>query len=197
LSHRSYERRRKRDIKKIEEYWRKQKEQRDPTLNAIKSAKQICEQRFGYYTDPRFNTTENLDYLRTTTNHDDMPRKPDNLQLHNLCKDRSLVTEDLIQMLGLGLGHGLALEQKEEDPIDFERLRRSIRLQFHGINRDNGYDYNLKLYVPSDWQPDLAPDAVESAINDFEQQTKKAFDLERRKQPLPIFGVKRDHLELL
>ena len=64
--------------------------------------------------------------LRRTTNDYDLPRKPRNLQLHNLCNDKSLVTNDLIDTLGLGLGHGVTIKQPQQNPIDFERLRRQI-----------------------------------------------------------------------
>ena len=77
-----------------------------------------------------------------------MPRKPDNLQLHNLCEYQSLVTDELLETLGLGLGHNVALKQKDENPIDFERLRYSIRLQFTEFDRnDDDNDFNPKLHV--------------------------------------------------
>ena len=162
------------------------------------SAKDLCEQRFGFYTDPRCTPRENLDHLRKNTDPDNMPRKPENLQLHNLCRDKNLVTNELLETLGLGLGHGLALEQKDENPIDFERLRYSIRLQFADFDKDNDDDdFNPKLYVKSSWIPDEAPTIVEAAINDFEEKTNIIFAAERKKKLLSIFDVKRSSVDLI
>ena len=137
------------------------------------SAKDLCEQRFGFYTDPRCTPRENLDHLRKNTDPDNMPQKPDNLQLHNLCSDKNLVTDDLLETLGLGLGHGVALEQKDENLIDFEQLRYSIQLQFADFDKDNDNDdFNPKLYMKGSWLPESAPPIVEAAINDFEEKNK-------------------------
>ena len=78
--------------------------------------------------------------------HDNIPRKPDNLQLHNLCNDKSMVTDKLLETLGLG--PNVTLKQKDVKPINFERLRYSIRLQFAEFDRDyDDNDFNPKLHV--------------------------------------------------
>lgn len=127
-----------------------------------------------------------------------MPRKPKNLQLHNLCRDQSLVTDDLIETLGMGLGHGVALEQQEENPIDMERLRRAVRMQFTaGMDDDDDNDdgYNPKFYCKSKWEPGSAPTIVESAMDDFEDQTNIMFSKARK--PPTIFNMKKQKTELL
>ena len=98
-----------------------------------------------------------------------MPRKPENLQLHNLCEDQSLVTDELLETFGLVLGHNVALKQKDENQIDFDWLWYSIRLQYAKFDRnDDDNDFNPKLHVKGDWVPDTAPTVIENAINDFE-----------------------------
>lgn len=127
-----------------------------------------------------------------------MPRKPENLQLHNLCEDQSLVTDELLETLGLGLGHNVALKQKDENPIDFDRLRYSIRLQFAEFDRvDDDNDFNPKLHVKSDWIPDPAPTTIENAINDFEEKTNTSFAAARKIKLLPIYDVKRSSIDLI
>ena len=178
-------------------YWDKMKLNEDNTGNAIRSAQKLCENRFGYFTDPRFTARDNLDHLQQHYDPDDMPRRPDNLQLHNLCNDKSLVTDALLETLGLGLGHGVAMKQKDENPIDFDRLRRSVRIQFSDFDKDNDNDFNPVLHVQGPWQPEPAPGIVESAINDFEEKTNNLFDLERKIKILPIFDIKRSSIDLI
>ena len=152
---------------KIEKYWDRQQQQQDPIIGMTQAAKDICKQRFGFYTDPYCTPRKNLDHLRKHTDPEDMPREPDNLQLHNLCSNKSLITDNLLETLGLGLGHGIALEQKDENPIDFERLQILARLQFADFDKDTDNDFNPKLYVKGSWLPEPVPPVVEAAINDL------------------------------
>ena len=127
-----------------------------------------------------------------------MPRKPDNLELHNLCEDQSLVTDKLLETLGLGLGHNVALKQKDVNPIDSDRLWYSIRLQFAEFDRDDDdNDFNPKLHVKIDWVPDPAPTVIENAINDIEGKTNTFFAVARKIKLLPIYDVKRSNINLI
>ena len=85
-----------------------------------------CTKNFSLFADPRFSIQKNVTKIQKTTNNLDIPQKPQNLQLHNLCNNKSLVIQDLIDTLGLGLGHGVTTKQPQKNPIDFERLRRQI-----------------------------------------------------------------------
>ena len=96
-------------------------------------------------TDPR--SCVNLDHLSQHTDPDNMPREPDNLQLHNLCNDKSLVTNELLEKLGLGLRHGVAIKQKDVNPIDFMQLRISVRLQFTEFDRKDDKPISIQHYT--------------------------------------------------
>jgi hypothetical protein len=96
----------------------------------------------------------------------------------------------------MGLGHGVALEQQEEIPIDMARLRRSVRQKFHisDYGDDNDDNYSPKFYVKSKREPDIAPDTVESALNDFEDQSNVLF---KTKKSPTIFNMKKSNIEIL
>ena len=127
-----------------------------------------------------------------------MPRKQEKLQLHNLCIDQSLVTDKLLETLGLDLGHNVALKQKDENLIDFDRLQYSIRLQFLEFDRvDEDNDFNPKLHVKGDWIPDPTPTAIENPINGFEEKTNASFAVARKIKLLQIFDVKRSSINLI
>ena len=82
-------------------------------------------------TPSRFSIRQD-DQSPTSTNDcapSSLPFRPETLELHNLCEDPSAVPQELIDIIGLDLGYGVALPLKEENPIDFDRLRRSIRIQ--------------------------------------------------------------------
>ena len=157
----------------------------------------ICVQRFGLYTDSHCTPRENLDHLRKHTDPGDMPQKPNNLQSHYLCNNKSLVTNTLLETLGLGLGYGIALKQKDENPIDFEQRQYSVRLQFADFDIDNNIEFNPKLYVKGSWLLEPAPSVVEAAIHGFEEKTNTIFALERKKRFLPIFDVNRSSIDLI
>jgi len=113
----------------------------------------------------------------------DLPYRPETLELQNICEDPSAVPQELIYTIGLYLGYGVALPLKEENPIDFERLRRSIRIQCEK-NSGPEEEYNPKLYKRSDYEPKAAPDAVEDAINDFEEIFRPDYNIcKKHRQP--------------
>ena len=169
-----------------------------PSKKTSQEAQSLWEQQFRFYTDPLYSSRDNFDHLRQHTDPDNMLHKPDNLQLHNLCEDQSLVTNELLKTLGLGLGHNVALKQKDVNPIDFNRLRYLIRLQFTEFNRnDDDNDSNPKLHVKGNWEPDTPLTVIENAINDFEEKTNTSFDLVRKIKLLPIYDVKRSSINLI
>ena len=53
----------------------------------------VCKKRFGIITDPRFSITKNADHMIINTNPNDLPRKPSNLECHNLCRNPEAVIE--------------------------------------------------------------------------------------------------------
>ena len=105
----------------------------------------------------------------------DLPYRPEILELHNLCEEPSAVPQELIDTIGLDLGYGVALTLKEENPIDFERPRRSIRIQCETFP-ELEEEYNPKIYKRSDYEPKAALDAVEDAINDFEERCRRDYN---------------------
>ena len=104
-----------------------------------------------------------------------MPRQPNNLKVHNLCTDPKSISKNLLDTLGLNLNYGVSIKPRKDDiPIDFERLRRSIRLKY--IN----FPIKTEIFIPklhstSVWPPPSAPKKVETAIDTFEKKTTEAF----------------------
>ena len=135
----------------------------------------ICNERFGIIADPRFSVTKNVHHLIDNCHPMDLPRQAKNLKVHNLCDDPSSISQDLLNTLGLNLNFGISIKpNKEKVPIDFDRLRRSIRLKFVKFPPKKE-TFIPKLHSKSDWLPPDAPKTVETAMNTFEEAAKKAF----------------------
>ena len=142
---------------------------------AQQSTYDVCKNRFGMIADPRFSITKNTDHIIMNSNPNDLPRKPSNLECHNLCRDPEAVTEELLETLGLNLTFGISLPPKKDKlPVDFDRLQRSVRLCFTEFNKKEEIDIP-KLRSRSQWEPDPAPKKVEDALNRFKISITKAF----------------------
>ena len=73
-------------------------------------------------------------------------RKPKNLKVHNLCRNEVETITEIKETLGLNLGFGISLPpNKKQLPIDFNRLRKSVRAKY--IDFDENKKFNKKLYV--------------------------------------------------
>ena len=156
----------------------------------------ICMKHFGFYTDPKYTIKDNIRHLILTHDPLNLPRKPRNLKIHNLCTDQKALSKEILETLGLNLGHGIAMPIKKTNPIDFERLRRTIRLKYVPFPpEDPNNRYNPKLRVASLWNPPDAPKDVEDAIDMFEKAAKVAFQ-DCRKKP-PITNMKKRIIDLL
>jgi hypothetical protein len=117
------------------------------------------------------------------------------LKVHNLCTDPKAIPEDLLNTLGLNLNYGISLKpDKERIPIDFERLRRSIRLKFVKFPPKQDM-FIKKLHSKSDWPPPDAPKTVETAMNRFEAATKIAFTKSWKQKHLQ--NLKESRIDLL
>ena len=165
----------------------------------VQRTKNICMQRYGIIADARYTVKQNVIRLATTTHPLDIPRQPNNLKVHNLCRDKGKISKDLLETLGLNLGFGIALPPKKDKiPIDFEKIRRDIRIKF--IEFPDEYDnkaFNKKLYIKkkNDIPLAKAPRAIERAINNFETATKEAF---RNSWKRPFIGnLEKKKIELL
>ena len=110
--------------------------------------------------------------------------QPTNRKVHNLCKDPSAVPPALLKMLELGLGFCLSLNWDKTNPINSERLCRDLHIKYFVAQQgSNDSGYNPKLYVKnSDWDPPIALDNVEAAINMFEACTSNLFHHSRSLQ---------------
>ena len=113
--------------------------------NSIYAAKKLYINRFGLVVDPRFSKKECLKYIESNWDPMNLPRKPWNLQLRSLCVNKSLVTQDLKETLGLGLGHCTTIKPPEPNPIDMQCLCRSVRIAFTEF-QDSNDNYNPRLY---------------------------------------------------
>ena len=110
-------------------------------------------------------------------NPNDLPRKPSNLECHNLSRNLEAVTEDILETLGLKLTFGIPLPPKKDKlPIDFEQLQRSVRLCSTKFDKKKDEIDILKLQSRSKWEPDPAPKMVEDALNRFKVSITKAFE---------------------
>ena len=85
--------------------------------------------------------------------------------------------------------------KKGKAPIDFDRLRRLMRVKFiiEFPNYDTKKTYNQKLYIGEETlQLDKAPRKIEKAFNKFEEATRKAF----QKRP-HVGNLDKTKIELL
>ena len=156
----------------------------------------ICMKHFGYYKGPKYTIKDNTRHLVLTNNPLNLPRKPRNLKIHNLCTNQKALSKEILETLGLNLGHGIAMPIEKTNLIDFERLQRTIRLKYvHFPPEDPNNRYNPKLRVASQWNPPDAPRDVETIIDMFEKATKEAFQ-DCRKKP-PITQMKKRIISLL
>jgi hypothetical protein len=86
------------------------------------------------------------------------------------------VPPPVLDALGLGLGYNLSLQRKDENPIDFDRLRKDIRNRYTFQDEPPRKLKSPKLYVKnSNWDPDEAHAKIEKAITQFEKATADAF----------------------
>jgi hypothetical protein len=118
--------------------------------------------------------------------------------VHNICNNPKTILKELLDTLGLNLGFGISMPQKKgKVPIDFERLRRSIRVKFIKVpDYDKKRTYNPKLYIRKEnLQLDKAPRKIEKAINNFEETTNKAFQ-QSQKGP-HVRNLDKTKIELL
>ena len=118
----------------------------------------ICMKHFGCYTDPKYTIKDNIRHLILTNDPLNLPRKPRNLKIHNLCANQKALSKEILETLGLNLGHGIVMPIKKTNPINFERLQRTIRLKYVAFPpEDPNNRYNPKLRVASLWNPPDAP----------------------------------------
>ena len=111
------------------------------------------------------------------TNPNDLPRKPSNLECHNLCRNLEAVTEEILETLGLNLTFGISLPPKKDKlPIIFEQLQRSVRLCFTKFDKKkDGIDIP-KLRSRLKWEPNPAPKNGGRYIELFKVSIIKAFE---------------------
>jgi hypothetical protein len=148
----------------------------------------ICKERFGIIADPRFSITKNVNYLLDNYHPTDLPRQPNSLKVHNLCTNPTSISKDLLDTLGLNLNFGISLKpRKDEIPIDFERLRCSIRLKYvkFPIKKEI---FISKLHSTSNWPPPNAPKKVETAIDNYETATAEAFQKSWKRPQIENLG---------
>jgi hypothetical protein len=108
-------------------------------------------------------------------------RAPIHRKVHNICRNPTDVSPDVLDALGLGLGFGLSLKRKDENPIDFDRLRKDLRTRYFFRNTPPRKLNFPKLYVKSpDWVPDNAHKKIELALTAFETATNEIFKKSRQ-----------------
>ena len=158
----------------------------------------ICIKRFGIIADARHTVRQNIIQITEEIHPLNLPRRPNNLKVHNICYNPEAISKELLDTLGLNLGFGISMPpKKEKTPIDFERLRRSIRVKFIKFpDYDTKRTYNPKLYIRKEnLTLDKAPRKIEKAINNFEEATKKAF--QRSQKAKHVGNLDKTKIELL
>lgn len=160
----------------------------------IQSVQEVCHKRYSFHADPRFGITKNLELLALNTHPNDMPQRPRNSKVHNLCEDKSSVSQELLDTRGLDLGYSVVLPQPESNPIDFERLRRSIRIQCSNLPEPEE-EYNPNIYKRSEWKLDLAAKVIEDAVNAFERNTNE--DYQESKRTSLVYNINENSIEML
>ena len=104
-------------------------------------------------------------------------RDPSNMAYHNLCS-RLQVPIGIKRLLGLG--HKYCIERTRPHvkiSKGVYRLTRAVRIRYHLGNGDEDEDsYNPNLYVASDWQPPLIPNAnMEARLMKFSDELDVLF----------------------
>jgi hypothetical protein len=154
--------------------------------------------RFGIVADARYTVRQNILRLATTIHPLNLPRRPKNLKVHNLCQEKEKISKELLETLGLNLGFGIALPpQKDKIPIDFERIRRDIRIKYIELPvENNNTTFNKKLHIKKNNRHlERAPRGIEKAIDNFETATKEAF---KNSWKRPFIGnLEKKKIELL
>jgi hypothetical protein len=95
---------------------------------------------------------------------------PSTTEFHNLCRNPTDVSPDVLDALGLGLGFGLSLKRKDENPIDFDRLRKDLCTRYFFRNTPPPRKLNfpkLSCVKSPDWVPDDAHKKIELALTAF------------------------------
>ena len=159
---------------------KKQKEGEDNHKDTTRQKEyEICHKKNGIIADARYSIERNvLHLLDTTTDPNDLPQKPNNLKCHNLCENKESVSKEVLETLGLNLGFGVSMKpDKKLIPMDFDRLKRAIRLCFVKFGDKKEEEQYLKqFHSKSDWPPPKAPKIVELAIKNYEAAVTTAFD---------------------
>ena len=148
----------------------KKKKSSNPSIN--KSHQRIlsfCHKHFGFVANPKVSIRQNVRHIIKSTSSHLLPAPIENKTIYNLCLPSTKLPPDLLSILGLNLGFGISLPPKREVPINFDRLRQSIRTRFIHFDTPND-DFNPKLYVknPPTNLPKTPP-AIETAVDRFEE----------------------------
>ena len=86
--------------------------------------------------------------------------------------------------------------KKNKTPIDFNRLRRAIRLCFVPFPPKNKEEhYDPKLHSESDWEPPKASKHVETAMDSYEASVDTAFQNSWKKEH--IVNLEEKKIDLL
>ena len=150
--------------------------------NERRSVQQLvdtCKYRFHLSADPRQTTRANVRNILQKEDLFNLPRPIQNLKIWNLCRPETILPDGLEDILGLNLGFGINLPpSKDKLPLDFKRLRRSIRTKFldFGFSKTDDDSFDPKLHIPKTTHiSQQAPPAIEAAVNRFESNCTPAF----------------------
>ena len=139
----------------------------------------ICHKKFGIIADASYTVKRNvLHLIDTTIDPNDLSRKPNNLECHNLCENEESVSKEVLETLRLNLGFGVSMKpDKTTIPMDFDRLKRAVRLCFVKFgDKKEGEQYLKQLHSKSDWPPPKVPKTVRLAIENYEAAVTTAFN---------------------
>ena len=162
----------------------------------IKQNKTIrhCNLKYGFTANPNHthwtNCKHKISQLPTTKYFND---NITNLTFHNLCINQTLPpgTRHL-----LGLGHKFIPQRSFPNPLPlstFQDFNRNVRLKyaFAGIPSDPLTKNDRKIYIRSDWTPELGNDDLEQRLADFQREIQKITIDNRSLLKKPTFNLSR------
>ena len=139
---------------------------RKPLNTIIENDRQLI-RTFGFIANLILSLWDNSKNILGNTNTKKFFNKTNKLAYHNLCTRLTSLTGPL---LGLGMKFCIKSMRPNKTSLStaFDRMRKDIRLRYLFAGEDNN-NFNPRLYIKSEWEPEDASNNIEQRIGKFEQ----------------------------